>query len=101
MCIRDSISSPEVRDGIPGSKTEQHGVPYSLTEEFVAVYRMHTLLPDSMSFRSSANGREEKLTLSELIFGHARDVVGPGRLSMEDVAYAFGTQQAGAITLHN
>jgi hypothetical protein len=95
------FSSPEIRNGIRNAKTEQHGVPYSITEEFVAVYRMHTLLPDSMSFRSSADGRVEELTLRELIFGNARDVVGVNRFSMEDVAYSFGTQQAGAITLHN
>ena len=95
------FADPEIRHGIRHSRTEQHGVPYSLTEEFVAVYRMHTLLPDSMSFRSSADTRVVKdLTLRELIFGNACDVV-DDRVSMEDVAYSFGTQQAGAITLHN
>ena len=38
--------------GIPGSPTALHGVPYQLTEEFVAVYRMHPLIPDEFSFRS-------------------------------------------------
>lgn len=28
-----------------------HGTPYSLTEEFVSVYRMHTLLPDKILLR--------------------------------------------------
>jgi alpha-dioxygenase len=32
-------------------KPENHGVPYSLTEEFVSVYRMHPLLPDSLHLR--------------------------------------------------
>ena len=45
-------SSNEVLGGIPGSPTDHHGVPYSLTEEFVAVYRMHPLLPDDFTFRS-------------------------------------------------
>ena len=45
-------SSNEVLGGIPGSATNHHGVPYSLTEEFVAVYRMHPLLPDEFTFRS-------------------------------------------------
>ncbi len=31
--------------GIPGSGADQDGVPYSLTEEFVSVYRMHSLIP--------------------------------------------------------
>nr|WP_242647627.1 peroxidase family protein [Mycobacteroides abscessus] len=38
--------------GIPGSPTNLHDVPYSLTEEFVAVYRMHPLIPDDFVFRS-------------------------------------------------
>ncbi|XP_019428264.1 PREDICTED: alpha-dioxygenase 1-like [Lupinus angustifolius] len=32
-------------------KPENHGVPYSLTEEFVSVYRMHSLLPDDLKLR--------------------------------------------------
>ena len=36
----------------PGLATNHHGAPYSLTEEFVAVYRMHPLLPDDFTFRS-------------------------------------------------
>jgi hypothetical protein len=40
------LTANEFISGIPGSPTEHHGVPYSLTEEFTAVYRMHPLLPD-------------------------------------------------------
>jgi hypothetical protein len=46
------LSANDVISGIPGSETNHHGVPYSLTEEFVAVYRMHPLLPDDFTFRS-------------------------------------------------
>lgn len=35
----------EIISGIPGSGADQDGVPYSLTEEFVSVYRMHPLIP--------------------------------------------------------
>jgi hypothetical protein len=35
----------EMISGIPGSGADQDGVPYSLTEEFTSVYRMHSLLP--------------------------------------------------------
>src|SRR5207244_3621534 len=48
------VTSNEVLRGIPGSPTDHHGVPYSLTEEFVAVYRMHPLIPDEFSLRSLA-----------------------------------------------
>ncbi|KAI7731161.1 hypothetical protein M8C21_006569, partial [Ambrosia artemisiifolia] len=38
--------------GIVGLKRpNNHGVPYSLTEEFVSVYRMHSLLPDQLLIR--------------------------------------------------
>ncbi|KAL2528820.1 Uncharacterized protein Fot_21421 [Forsythia ovata] len=33
-------------------KANNHGVPYSLTEEFVGVYRMHSLLPDTLLLRN-------------------------------------------------
>jgi len=32
-------------------RPENHGVTYSLTEEFVTVYRMHSLLPDNLQLR--------------------------------------------------
>ena len=32
-------------------------MPYSLTEEFVAVYRMHPLIPDDYDFSSPADDR--------------------------------------------
>ncbi|RYR56792.1 hypothetical protein Ahy_A05g022493 isoform B [Arachis hypogaea] len=38
--------------GLVGLKRpNNHGVPYSLTEEFVSVYRMHSLLPDNLQLR--------------------------------------------------
>lgn len=39
----------EAISGIPGSGAGQDGVPYSLTEEFVSVYRMHSLVPGKFS----------------------------------------------------
>src|SRR5437867_2979084 len=51
------ITNNEVIRGIPGSPTDHHGVPYSLTEEFVCVYRMHPLIPDEFSFRSLGDDR--------------------------------------------
>jgi hypothetical protein len=42
---------------IIGSKADHHAAPYSLTEEFVSVYRMHPLMPDEIIFKSLATGR--------------------------------------------
>ena len=67
-------TSNEVIRGIPGSPTNHHGVPYSLTEEFVCVYRMHPLIPDEFSFRSLANDALlQERTLPEIGALHVRE----------------------------
>jgi hypothetical protein len=94
------LSSSEIISGIPGSATEHFGVPYSLTEEFVAVYRMHPLVPDDYALRSSADDRQ-------LIHATLRDMAGAGavivaqKVDMADLMYSFGTQHPGLVTLHN
>lgn len=41
-----------ILSGLVGlKKPRDHGVPYSLTEEFASVYRMHSLLPDKLILR--------------------------------------------------
>ena len=94
------IGKGEVLSGIPGSPTDHHGVPYSLTEEFVAVYRMHPLLPDDFTFRSLEGDR--------VIAEHTFPEVGAlqTRQRMEEIGvanglYSFGLAHPGAITLHN
>ncbi|HYT81339.1 MAG TPA: peroxidase family protein [Actinomycetota bacterium] len=94
------ISSNEVISGIPGSPTDHHGVPYSLTEEFVAVYRMHPLLPDDFVFRSVATDE----VLAELTFPDIGAMKTRGRLQefgVDSTFYSFGISHPGAITLHN
>jgi len=94
------ISKSEIISGIPGSPKDSYGVPYSLTEEFVSVYRMHPLLPDDFSFRSVAN--DELLlerTLAEVVDRHARETT--EQVPMADLFYSFGTSNPGAITLNN
>ena len=93
-------TSNEILRGIPGSPTNHHGVPYSLTEEFVAVYRMHPLIPDEFSFRSLRDDSVlQERTLPELGVQHVRERL--GEVSMSDLLYSFGTSHPGAITLHN
>jgi hypothetical protein len=94
------ISKSEVISGIPGSETQHYGVPYCLTEEFVAVYRMHPLLPDDYPLRSMRDDSVlEEATL--------RSLSGPGalealeRVSMTDLFYSFGRLHPGVVCLHN
>jgi hypothetical protein len=93
-------TSNEVIRGIPGSPTALHGVPYQLTEEFVAVYRMHPLIPDEFTFRALADNRTlQERTFPDLGVQHVRARL--SELTMADVRYSFGTSHPGAITLHN
>jgi hypothetical protein len=94
------LGSSEVMSGIPGSPTDHHGVPYSLTEEFVAVYRMHPLLPDDFTFRSVENDE----VLRDLTFPEIGALQTRSRLEEfgpANALYSFGRSHPGAITLHN
>ena len=46
------IGGPALGGLVGLKKPNNHGVPYSLTEEFTSVYRMHSLLPDSLKLRN-------------------------------------------------
>ena len=51
-----TFQGDELIGGIIGSPTDHHTAPYSLTEEFVTVYRMHPLMPDDFKFYTAASG---------------------------------------------
>jgi hypothetical protein len=94
------LSRSEVISGIPGSQTDHFDVPYALTEEFVAVYRMHPLVPDDYDVRASADDHElMKATLRDLAGANASAVA--SKIGMADLMYTFGTQYPGLVTLHN
>jgi hypothetical protein len=94
------VAASEVISGIPGSDTKHYGVPYALTEEFVAVYRMHPLVPDDYSLRSSADdGQLMAATLRDLAGANALEVA--RKVGMADLMYSFGTEHPGLVTLHN
>jgi Animal haem peroxidase len=94
------ISSSEVLSGIPGSTQDHFGVPYSITEEFVAVYRMHPLVPDDFDLRSATDdGRIQERTFREVAGKHVPDVL--DEIQLSDLLYSFGIAHPGAISLHN
>jgi hypothetical protein len=94
------IGTSEVLSGIPGSPTDHHAAPYSLTEEFVAVYRMHPLLPDEFTFRSVEDDRVlQERTFPEL--GALQTRTRLEEVGMASTLYSFGVSHPGAITLHN
>jgi len=86
--------------GIPKSKPNHNGVPYSLTEEFIATYRLHPLIPDDYSFFDGVSGAK----LVDHVF---HDIQGSNTdealrsIGLANALYSFGKAYPGAITLHN
>lgn len=94
------LSAREIISGIPGSRPSHHGVPYSLTEELIAVSRMYPLLPDDFEFRS-VDGDDP---LAELPYRavsgvHMRPCL--QRVSVINALYSMGIAHPGIVTLHN
>lgn len=101
------LTDGELMSGIPGSEVDQHGCPYSLTEEFVSVYRLHPLMPDSLRLHRAVDGKfVREMSLPDLVREKARNALTGGspdavQLDMDDLFYSFGVCHPGAISLHN
>jgi hypothetical protein len=94
------IGSGELISGIVGSPLDHHTAPYSITSEFVSVYRMHPLLPDDFQLQSHQTGEVIGETDLTPMQGHnTRTIV--DQYGMSDWIYTFGLSHPGAITLHN
>ena len=91
----------DILTGIPGSETDQFSAPFSLTEEFVSVYRMHGLMPDQFTFRSPMTDQMvyPDQTLRTVSGKAARKVM--TSVAFSDLFYSFGTSHPGALVLHN
>jgi hypothetical protein len=94
------LSDSEVLSGIPGSSTNHHTAPYAITEEFVAVYRMHPLIPDTFVFRAAATddvvGERQ---FPEVTDRQVLEIL--AQVPLADLFYSFGVAHPGAVTLHN
>jgi hypothetical protein len=97
------ISANEAFSGIPGSVTNHHSGDYAFTEEFVAVYRMHPLMPDEFDLCSVTDGAPlHHFTLpTDFVGADAGVRVLEHGGGMADVFYSFGICHPGKITLRN
>lgn len=96
------VSKGEVLSGIPGSGADQDGVPFSLTEEFVSVYRLHPLIPDTIALFDVHTGvHKTTVPIRDVAFENARKPMLETGLNFSDVFYSFGVNYPGAITVHN
>ncbi|CAI9262943.1 unnamed protein product [Lactuca saligna] len=88
-------------------KPNNHGIPYSLTEEFVSVYRMHSLLPDQLFIRdvNSTPGPNKSPKLTKKI--DMINLLGRrGEKELSEIGFttqmvSMGHQACGALELWN
>jgi hypothetical protein len=94
------LSDVQSLRGIPETTPDHHGVPFSLTEEFVTVYRMHPLLPDDYVLVGHDDGR----VLDALAFGDVQGAATESvirKFGLTDTLYSLAIANPGAVTLHN
>jgi hypothetical protein len=86
--------------GIPKTFPDHQGAPYSLTEDFATVYRLHPLLPDDYALFDHSNGElKSQCGFMEMQGAGADDLL--RKTGLSNSLYSFGIAHPGAITLHN
>ncbi|CAL9136917.1 unnamed protein product [Musa textilis] len=101
------IGGPALGGLVGLKKPNNHGVPYSLTEEFTSVYRMHSLLPDSLKLRNintdpGPNKSPEYLKdikMEELVGIRGESTL--NEIGFERQVVTMGHQACGALELWN
>ncbi|KAI9350910.1 heme peroxidase [Obelidium mucronatum] len=75
-------------------------VTYQFPEEFVAIYRMHPLLPERIPFQPiNSTEPTSGFQLEDTVFGGSGTI--RANYSLPDLANSFGTNLMGALTLNN
>ncbi len=105
---RKTVADINVRDpvlgGVVGNPIERHNVAYGLSEEFAEIYRLHSLLPETLKLqRITAQGQSHG-AVEELPFSATRQAGSAkltGRYAMVDLFYSFGNQNPGQLVLNN
>jgi len=101
----EDLSEPGAIDHILGGlvgtrESTNNGVPYVLTEEFVAVYRMHPLLRDAIDvYDIGSNVVSESIPIEDTRDGDAEDILADQ--GGERLWYSFGITHPGSLTLNN
>ena len=98
----DSFKSvTHLLSGLVGKSTlNLYEIPFTLTEEFVAVYRMHPLIPEDITLRSVNNSASYgRLPIGQTLFRNAPNVI--KQQNMTDWMLSFGTSHPGGMLLHN
>jgi hypothetical protein len=93
-----NVRNPEL-GGIVGNPINRHDSVFGFSEEFVEVYRLHSLLPETLRLQ-----RRDKTRPEEVAFAASRQrgsTVLTQQYAMSDLFYSFGNQHPGALVLNN
>jgi hypothetical protein len=89
--------NPDVNSGV-----NHFGSPFNFPEEFVTVYRLHSMVPDLIELRelrADPNVIRYKIPVVETLRGKAPRAI--HRYGMADWALSMGRQRLGQLTLQN
>jgi tetratricopeptide (TPR) repeat protein len=100
---RKTLSEVNIRNaeigGIVGNPINKHDCAFGLTEEFVEVYRLHSLLPETLLLRRRGQGRIDRVPLPATRQSASRCVT--REYGISNLFYSFGNQHPGALVLNN
>jgi hypothetical protein len=93
------VANPEL-GGLVGNRINKYGKPFGLAEEFVEVYRLHSLLPEELRLRRHATGEpiDDMPFVASRQAGSAKVTAAVG---MTDLFFSFGNQHPGQLVLNN
>jgi hypothetical protein len=85
---------------VGAANPNNYGTPYTLTEEFVAVYRMHPLMRDNIQvYNIGDNDVVKTLSIPDTREGRAENIL--NNETPERLWYSFGITNPGSLTLNN
>jgi Animal haem peroxidase len=95
-----NIRNPEL-GGIVGNPINRHHCAFGLSEEFVEVYRLHSLLPETLQLRRRGQRVDPKDVVPLPATRQHGSVEITKKYAMSDLFYSFGNQHPGALALNN
>ena len=85
--------------GVPKGHIKDDNVNFSIIEEFTSIYKMHSLLPDSITLHSLKNTDKKILYLKDTLFYKSKNINTTYNLS--DLMYSIGKSQVCSLDLNN
>ncbi len=97
----EGINSGYLIGGIVGDKANNYGVPYSISEEFTSVYRLHSLLPETINIKKLGGAKSDVKAIPFSETRNDKSYPFMANHDMKDLFYSFGTQNPGQLVLNN